>query len=50
MAFGPVEYVAVIIFGFTTVISLSGNTPSKGLIACLLGLLCSIIGMDRPPA
>ena len=46
VAFGPVEYVAVIIFGFTTVISLSGNTPSKGLIACLLGLLCSIIGMD----
>ena len=46
VAFGPVEYVAVIIFGFTTVISLSGNTPSKGLIACLLGLLCSVIGMD----
>ncbi|MCD7985304.1 MAG: tripartite tricarboxylate transporter permease, partial [Desulfovibrio sp.] len=34
VAFGPVEYVAVIIFGFTTVISLSGDAPSKGLIAC----------------
>ena len=46
LKFKAVEYVAVIIFGLTTVISLSGDSYLKGLIACVFGLLLTTIGTD----
>lgn len=46
LQFGPFEYVAVILFGLTTVISLSGGSVFKGCIVALLGLAVCTIGMD----
>ncbi|MCC8180536.1 MAG: tripartite tricarboxylate transporter permease [Planctomycetes bacterium] len=46
LKFRSVEYVAVIVFGLTTVISLSGDSYLKGLIACVFGLLLTTIGTD----
>ena len=46
LKFGPIEYVAVIFFGFTTVISLSGDSVVKGIIVTLLGLVLCTIGTE----
>lgn len=46
LAFGPFEYVAVIVFGFTTVISLSGDSIPKGIVSCLFGLAVVTVGSD----
>lgn len=46
LKFGPFEYVTVILFGLTTVISLSGGSILKGCIAGLAGLAICTIGMD----
>ncbi len=46
LKFGPFEYMAVILFGFTTVVSLSGDSIVKGVIVTLFGLVCCTIGMD----
>jgi len=46
LRFGPFEYVAVIIFGLTAVIGLSGDSLSKGLMMAAFGLLVSTIGTD----
>lgn len=46
LQFGPFEYVAVILFGLTTVISLSGGSVFKGCIVGLLGLALCTVGMD----
>ncbi|MDR2391282.1 MAG: tripartite tricarboxylate transporter permease [Planctomycetota bacterium] len=46
LKFGPFEYVAVIVFGFTTVISLSGDSIPKGVVSCLFGLVVCTIGSD----
>ncbi|MBS6830380.1 MAG: tripartite tricarboxylate transporter permease [Desulfovibrio sp.] len=46
LQFGPFEYVAVILFGLTTVISLSGGSIFKGCIVGILGLAICTIGMD----
>ncbi len=46
LKFGSVEYVSVIIFGFVTVIALSGDSWMKGLIACLVGLAFCTMGTD----
>ncbi len=46
LQFGPFEFVAVILFGLTTVISLSGDSFFKGLIVSVLGLLVCTIGLD----
>ena len=46
LAFGPPEYFWLICFSLTVVISISGNSLSKGLISALLGLLVSTIGLD----
>lgn len=46
LQFGPFEYVAVILFGLTTVISLSGGSIHKGCIVGLLGLALCTVGMD----
>ena len=46
LKFKSVEYVSVLIFGFVTVIALSGDSWLKGLIGCILGLVLCTIGTD----
>ncbi|MCL1999816.1 MAG: tripartite tricarboxylate transporter permease [Planctomycetes bacterium] len=46
LRFGPFEMVAVILFGLTAVIGLSGDSMIKGLIMTMFGLLVSTIGLD----
>ena len=46
LAFGPFEFVSVIIFGLITVISLSGDSLGKGVVACVFGLVVCTIGSD----
>ena len=41
------EYVAVGIFGLTTVAALTGNTPSRGLVSALVGLIVATIGISE---
>lgn len=46
LKFSPYEYVAVILFALTTVASLASGNMLKGLIASLLGISLSFVGMD----
>ncbi|WP_022727529.1 tripartite tricarboxylate transporter permease [Fodinicurvata sediminis] len=46
LAFGPPEYFWLICFSLTVVISISGNSLTKGVISGLLGILISTIGLD----
>jgi len=47
LKFGPYEMVGAILFGFTAVISLSGDSLHKGIISALLGLTLCLIGSDN---
>lgn len=44
--FGPVELFALYIFSLAVIAMLTRESPARGLIACLLGLLISCIGVD----
>lgn len=46
LAFGPAEYFALMVFAFCCLTGLLGADPIKGLIAALLGLLISTVGVD----
>lgn len=46
LKFGPTEYFALAILGLTIIASISGNSLVKGVIAGLLGIFCSFVGMD----
>lgn len=46
LRFGPPEYAALAIMGLTIVASISGKSLAKGIIAGLLGLWLSFIGVD----
>jgi len=46
LKFGPFEYAAIIIFGLTAVISLSGTSMLRGFVMAVFGLLLSTIGLD----
>ena len=46
LRFGPPEYVALGIFGLTTVAGLAGKSWIKGFITVLFGLLITTIGVD----
>lgn len=46
LRFSSLDYVAVMIFGLTAVISLSGSSLLKGLIMAAFGLLIATIGTD----
>lgn len=46
LAFGPPEYFALTVLGLSLVISLSGRSLGKGILAAALGLLTAIVGMD----
>lgn len=44
--FGPPEYFVLMVFGLSSVASLSGGSLVKGLLAMTLGLMVSTIGTD----
>ncbi len=44
--FGPPEYFWLICFSLTIIVSVSGNSAIKGLIAAGLGIIISTIGLD----
>ncbi|MGB9866874.1 MAG: tripartite tricarboxylate transporter permease [Bacillota bacterium] len=46
LAFSPVEYAAVGVFGLTAVFAVSGKSLLKGAVSAVFGLLLSTIGMD----
>ena len=46
LSFGPPEYAAILLFSFTIIASLSGNSLSKGVFAAALGFFIAIIGID----
>ena len=46
LKFGPPEIFALVIFGLSTIVSLSGSHLVKGLLAGLFGLLLTTVGLD----
>jgi len=44
--FGPVEIFALVVYGLSTIISLSGAHIVKGLLAGAFGLLLTTVGLD----
>jgi len=46
LKFGPPEYVGLLFFSLTTLISFSGGSLTKGLCAGLFGILLATMGMD----
>lgn len=47
LRFGPAEFFALAVFGLSVIISISGKSITKGLIAAFFGLLISTVGMDK---
>ncbi len=47
---GPPELLGVLVFAFTFVTALLGNSAVKGLIAATLGVLLSLVGIDPEAA
>lgn len=47
LKFGPAEFFALAVFGLSVIISISGKSITKGLIAAFFGLLISTVGMDK---
>lgn len=43
---GPVEVLALMVFAFSIIAGLIGNSLAKGFIAAALGLLCATVGLD----
>ncbi len=46
LRFGPPEYFALIMLGFTSLSAVSGSSLSKGLTSVVIGLLLSTVGLD----
>ena len=46
LRFGPFEMFALVCFGLTVIISISGNSLPKGIFAGLLGMALAVIGHD----
>ncbi|MDY3251130.1 MAG: tripartite tricarboxylate transporter permease [Candidatus Choladocola sp.] len=46
LSFGPPEYFCLAVFGLTIIASVSGKDMLKGIIAGMLGLLLSTVGLD----
>jgi len=46
VSFGPPEYFALTFMGLTLVTSLGGDSPLKGIISGILGLLVACVGID----
>lgn len=46
LAFGPAEYFALMCFAFACITGLMGDAPMKALLAAIIGLSLSTIGLD----
>ena len=46
LSFGPPEYFAAVLFGFTAIAALAGNSFVNALISLLIGLLIATVGVD----
>lgn len=46
LKFGPPEYFALILLGFTAISAIGGSSLVKGLTSVILGLLISTVGLD----
>ena len=46
LRFGPAEYFALMVLALTAITGLSGESPSKGVFATLLGLALGTMGID----
>src|SRR3546814_1948790 len=46
LAFGPAEYFVLMVFAFCCLTSLLGKQPVKGVLAAMIGLGISVIGVD----
>lgn len=46
LAFGPAEYFVLMVFAFCALTSLLGESPVKGVLAAMIGLAISTVGVD----
>jgi putative tricarboxylic transport membrane protein len=46
LSFGPADYFALIVLGFTTISAVLGHTPVHGLISLFFGLALGLVGID----
>jgi putative tricarboxylic transport membrane protein len=46
LTFGPAEYFALVVLGFTTISSVLGGTPARGLLSLSFGLALGLVGID----
>ncbi len=46
IAFGPAEYFVLMVFAFCALTSLLGDQPVKGILAAMIGLAISTVGVD----
>lgn len=46
LSFGPAEYFALIVLGFTTVSAVLGTTPARGFVSLFFGLALGLVGID----
>lgn len=46
LAFGPAEYFVLMVFAFCCLTSLLGKQPVKGVLAAMIGLAISVVGVD----
>lgn len=46
LAFGPAEYFVLMVFAFCCLTGLLGNDPVKGVLATVIGLAISTVGVD----
>lgn len=43
---GPIEKVFLLLFAFTVIGSLAGESISRGLLSCCLGMICAMVGLS----
>ncbi|MCH8267658.1 MAG: tripartite tricarboxylate transporter permease [Acidobacteria bacterium] len=46
LSFGPAEYFALMVLGFTTISAVLGETPVRGLVSLFFGLTLGLVGID----
>ena len=46
LTFGPAEYFALMVVGFTTISAVLGETPARGLASLFFGLTLGLVGID----
>ncbi len=47
LRFGPYEYFSLVIFTLSCIISISGNSLTKGLISATVGMLLAMVGLSE---